>query len=132
MKRYLFITGGVVSLALGAVGVFLPLLPTTPFLLLAAFCFLKSSSRLYKWLVSHKVFGKYIINYLKHRSVTLRSKLIALPVLWTSLVISMLVTQNVFLRIGLILVGIGVSIHILTLRTVQKDTTMENMFRREG
>ncbi len=73
-KRYLLTAGGVASLGLGALGVVLPLLPTTPFLLLAAACFFQSSDRLYDWLMRHRWFGPYIRNHREHRAITLGAK----------------------------------------------------------
>lgn len=68
-------------IALGGVGIFIPLLPTTPFLLLAAFCFLKSSPKTYEWLVNHPRLGKYIINYMEGKGVTLATKIVSLSIM---------------------------------------------------
>ena len=73
MKRYLLIIGGFISLFLGILGIALPVLPTTPFLLLSATCFMNSSKTLYTWVINHKVFGSYIENYIKFRAISLKS-----------------------------------------------------------
>lgn len=82
---------GWASLGLGAAGLVLPVLPTVPFLLLAAACFLRGSERRYRWLVSHPVFGPHIADYLAGRGLRPRVKLVALATLWASVLLSVLV-----------------------------------------
>ncbi|MDJ0751040.1 MAG: YbaN family protein [Woeseiaceae bacterium] len=77
-KRIVLILIGVVSLALGALGVFLPLLPTTPFVLLAAFAFANSSERLHQWLLDHNVFGPLIADWRSHGAIGRRTKIVSL------------------------------------------------------
>ena len=120
IKKYVLIFIGSISLALGIVGVFIPVLPTTPFLLLSSFCYIHSSKRLYNWLINHKVFGEYIYNYITYRAVKQSTKIGALIFLWASLIISMTIASNLHLRIFLLAVGVGVSIHLLTLKTLRK------------
>ena len=122
--RYLYIILGVMFLSLGIIGVFLPILPTTPFLLLTSFCFLRSSKRLYNWLVNHRIFGVFIYNYLTYKSATRNTKIGTLIFLWASLFISSLFISQLAIKLVLLAVGIGVTIHICTLRTfVQKRET---------
>ncbi len=77
MFRTLWLIIGFTSLALGIAGVVLPLLPTTPFVLLAAYCFARSSPRMYDWLMTHKLFGPLIRNWEQHRAIAPRAKLLA-------------------------------------------------------
>ena len=77
-KRIVLILIGVVSLALGAIGVFVPLLPTTPFVLLAAIAFANSSERLHRWLLDHNVFGPLIANWRSHGAIGRRTKIVSL------------------------------------------------------
>ena len=118
IKKYVLIFIGSISLALGIIGVVIPVLPTTPFLLLSSFCYIHSSKGLYNWLINHKVFGEYIYNYITYRAVKRSTKIGALIFLWVSLMISMLIVQSLHLRIFLLAVGIGVSIHLFTLKTL--------------
>ncbi len=74
VKRHLFLIAGFTALALGSIGIFLPLLPTVPFVILAAFCFANSSPRLEAWLVEHHVFGNHIRNWRERRAITRRGK----------------------------------------------------------
>jgi len=121
IKKALLITAGSISLALGLSGIILPLLPTTPFLLLSAFCYFSSSKRLYNWLINHKVFGSYLYDYITYRAVRRTVKIGALLFLWLTLLVSFLLVPNLYARIGLTLVGAAVSTHLLTLKTAARD-----------
>ncbi len=89
-KRVVLILIGIVSLALGALGVFLPLLPTTPFILVSAFAFANSSERLHQWLLDHNVFGPLIANWRSHGAISRRTKIISLASMAAIIVISLL------------------------------------------
>lgn len=121
IKKALLIAAGSVSLALGVTGIFLPVLPTTPFLLLSAYCYLRSSARLYNWLLNHRVFGPYVYNYITFKAVTRNVKIGTLVFLWLTLAISILFVPNIYVRISLLAVGFAVSIHVLTLKTMPKE-----------
>lgn len=90
MKRQLYLAAGLVSLALGSIGVILPLLPTVPFVILAAFCFANSSPRLELWLVEHRVFGIHITNWRERRAITRRGKWAATVAFAVSCVLALL------------------------------------------
>lgn len=77
-RRHLWTTFGAIALALGAIGVLVPLLPTTPFLILAAYFFSRGSQRLHDWLIDHRVFGPPIRNWREHRAISTKAKLSAL------------------------------------------------------
>src|SRR3990172_1157402 len=114
LKRYLLLATGAVSLGLGILGIFIPVLPTTPFLLLAAACFLRSSPRLYRWLLTSRVFGGYITNYLEGRGMPWRAKLITLILLWAAIGLSVfLVIDNLVLRLVVLFIAAGVTVHIV-------------------
>lgn len=119
MWRWVLMTTGVLAVAAGVIGVFVPLLPTTPFLLLAAACFFRSSRRLYIWLVGHRWLGPYLRNYRERHAMTWRAKATALVLLWGAIGYSaVLVASAWWLRLGLGLVALGVTLHLLHLRTV--------------
>lgn len=91
-QRWLWMAAGVLSLATGIVGLFLPLLPTTPFVLLAAFCFSRGSARCEQWLLNHPRFGPMIVDWREHRAVPLRAKqlsavMMTLGSVWAALVL---------------------------------------------
>lgn len=83
--RALWVTLGAISLALGIIGIFLPLLPTTPFVLLAAACFARGSERFHGWLLSHPRFGPLVHDWQTHRAIPLRAKWLALSMMWVSM-----------------------------------------------
>jgi uncharacterized membrane protein YbaN (DUF454 family) len=126
--RALWFFAGVICLFLGAIGIVLPILPTTPFLLAAAACFCKSSSRMYNWLLNNRWFGEYIKNYREGRGLPLRSKISALTVLWLTIGFSTVFLLNRLLppqlvipmQLVMVVVAVGVSIHILRLPTFKK------------
>jgi len=122
VKRILLVTAGCASLSLGVIGIFVPLLPTTPFLLLASACFLRSSDSLYNWLIHHRLFGNYIRCYQQFRAISIKAKVITIMLLWTFIGYSVLFIVNVlWLRILLLIIAAGVTAHILRLRTLTKD-----------
>ncbi len=125
VKKYLYLAAGFVSLGLGVIGIFLPLLPTTPFLLVSAFCFIRSSQRLYGWLVNHRIFGAYIHDYLKYRAVPIKTKIFAVVLLWGTISLSIFLLPNLIVRIVLAAVALGVSFHILSLKTRRPGKTEE-------
>ena len=121
MKKLLVIIG-LIALLLGIVGIVVPLLPTTPFLLLAAACFLKGSDRIYQWLMNHKLFGPYIRNFREHKAIPLTTKIFAVSLLWITILISIIfVVQSIWLRILLAAIAIAVSMHILHFKTLKQD-----------
>jgi uncharacterized membrane protein YbaN (DUF454 family) len=97
---------------LGAVGIFLPLLPTTPFLLLAAACYVRSSDRFYSWLVSHPVLSKYILAYLDGQGIPRKAKYYTLLVMWLTMSISAAIVPLWQVSVLLLGIGLGVSAYI--------------------
>lgn len=107
MRKVLLIVAGSVSLFLGVLGIFVPGLPTTPFMLLTGFLFAKSSPRLYNWLLMNKYLGKYILNYQRRKGMTLRQKIYALTLMWVMIAISAgLLVHSLPVRIVIIVAGI--------------------------
>ncbi|MEX1377847.1 MAG: YbaN family protein [Eubacteriales bacterium] len=119
IKKVFFIFLGTLSLVIGVIGIFVPLLPTTPLLLLSAYCYLKSSEKRYNRLMNSNHLGKYIKNYMEHRSVTKKAKYITLIILWVSLTASIIIVNIFYVRLLLLIVGIVVSIHLILLRTLE-------------
>ena len=108
---------GFVFLALGAVGAVLPVLPTTPFVLVAALCFSASNKKIHAWLHRNRFFGPYIENYRTKRGIKLSLKITSIAMLWTGLIISMIVVRTTLIYIVLGLVGVGVTVHLLLIKT---------------
>lgn len=123
VKRLIFL-GGFISLILGIIGIVLPILPTTPFLLLASAAFAKSSKRFHKWLLNNKILGSYIRNYKEGKGMPLKIKGITLLLLWITITISILFLMDLFwIQILLICIAIAVSIHIILIRPKKKEIT---------
>jgi uncharacterized protein len=117
-KGFLIVTGAL-ALGLGVIGIFLPILPTTPFLLLSASCFCRSSPRLHQWLLSHPWFGPYIKNYKELRAMPLRAKILSLAVFWSVMGYTTIFIVDAKILVALLLlIGIAVSAHILSLKTL--------------
>jgi uncharacterized membrane protein YbaN (DUF454 family) len=120
IKNPLLISLGSFFVGLGFLGIFIPGLPTTPFLLLAAGCYVRSSDRLYAWIINHKIFGKNIKSFRENRAVSLRSKIISLIVMWLMISLSVFVFIEIFWIKNLILmVGVIGTIVILSIRTLK-------------
>ena len=116
--KYFYFISGLLLVAIGIIGIFLPLLPTTIFLILASICFLKSSPKANEWLRNHKILGVYIDNYQNKSGLTIKSKLINITLLWISISVSaFLFTEELFIRILLFAIAIGVSIHLVMIKT---------------
>lgn len=117
VKRYIFIILGTLFVVTGIIGIFVPILPTTPFLLLAAACYLRGSKRFYDWLLNNKLFGSYFKNYLEGRGMPVRVKIFTITLLWTAIGISIWLTYPNYIVIAILaLVAIGVTIHIVLLK----------------
>ena len=118
--RYILTLLGLISLGLGILGAFLPVLPTTPLLLLSAALFLRGNRRLYDWLMNHPKLGVYFSNFMKHKAIPLRVKVVAVSMLWiTLLYCAIWVAGHWAFRLFFILIAIGVTIHILSYKTLK-------------
>jgi uncharacterized membrane protein YbaN (DUF454 family) len=107
---------------LGILGIFLPLLPTTPFLLLSAFLFARSSEKLHSWLLNHKILGKYIYDFLQDKSMPLCIKIISTSILWMTIICSIIfiASGKIWLQILLFAIAVGITVHILSYKTKKK------------
>ncbi|MDR0892009.1 MAG: YbaN family protein [Mediterranea sp.] len=111
---------GTVSLAMGILGIFLPLLPTTPFLLLAAALYFRGSPRMYHWLLSHRRLGPYIRHFRENKALPLRAKVLSLTLMWGTMGYCILfLLPWLWLQVALALVAVGVTYHILSFRTLR-------------
>ena len=119
--KFLFAFLGSVSLVLGVMGIFLPVLPTTPFLLLSAAMYMRSSQRLYDWLMSHKHLGTYIRNFREHKALPLRVKIVSVTMVWATLLYcAFFVAKEWWMSAMFIAIATGVTIHILSYKTLDK------------
>ena len=116
--RWLLIVAGWLAIVLGVIGIILPLLPTTPFLLLAAACFARSSEKFHTWLLSHKYLGPYIHLYLDGKGIPLKAKYYIIIVLWATMAISIYIVPHIAAKITMVLIATCVTIYILRLPTM--------------
>jgi hypothetical protein len=112
---------GTVALVLGLAGLVLPLLPTTPFLLVAAACYARGSRRLHDWLMRDRILGTSIRDYREQRAIRGTVKIGAILTLWVSVGISIVAVESPWLRLLLVVIAAAVTFHLLTLRTIWPD-----------
>jgi len=126
IARLLWNAAGTFFLSLGVVGIAIPLLPTTPFLLLAAACYLRGSARMYRWMMANKYFGQYLRDYRDGRGMPIKVKVGTVSLLWAVITFSAIfATSSTIVRIGLFVVAIGVTIHIVTLKTKKESSSVQ-------
>ena len=118
MIRLLLLTVGWLSVGLGVLGIFLPVLPTTPFLLLAAACFMRSSQRFYRWLTHHRHLGPWVRDYLNGQGIPRRAKAYAIGLMWLSILFSAYLVPVPWVRVLLLISASLVSLYILRLPTL--------------
>lgn len=120
--KYIYILFGSIFVFLGVVGIFLPLLPTTPFLLLAAALYVRSSERLYSWLLHQRLLGPYLRNFMERKAIPLHAKIIAISMMWaTMLYCIFFLIPLVWVKILMAAIACGVTIYILSFKTLQKS-----------
>ena len=121
LVRWGLILAGTFFVGLAFLAIFIPLLPTTPFLLLAAACYARGSRRFYDWLLNNRLFGKYIKDYIAGRGIPFRTKVLSISLLWLTIGYSTLFVMPLFFgKIVLVFIAVTVTIHILKIKTVEK------------
>ena len=127
MKKVIYIAIGFISLFLGILGIFLPVLPTTPFLLLSAFLFSKSSDIFFNKLISHPKLGPYILDFQVNKSIPLRTKIISVSTLWATILFSVfyILKGKIILQSLLLAIAVGVTIHILSFKTKKQALPLD-------
>lgn len=128
MKKKLAVLAGFLAVGIGTVGMFIPLIPTVPFLLLAAWLFAGSSQKFHDWLLNHRIFGEYIRNYKYKKGMLLKHKVRSLLLLWVGIGYTFFFAMKdidpeklFWIRIFLACVLVGVTTHIFKLKTVKND-----------
>lgn len=118
--RYVLLVVGWLAVALGVIGIFLPVLPTTPFLLLAAACFVRSSRRFYLWLVNHRHLGPWIRDYLEGNGIPLKGKVYAIGLMWVSIAFSCYLVPLPWARGFMLTSAVLVTVYILRQKTLDR------------
>jgi len=122
LVRMLFVGAGTLSLVLAVVGIFLPLLPTTPFLLLSSACYLRGSERLHRRLLEHPQLGPYIRNFEEGRGIPRRAKITAILLIWVSCAYSIYLLTQPGLKILLAVIASAVTLWLVRLPTIPVET----------
>lgn len=123
VRKAALIFFGTVCVGLGVLGIFLPLMPTTVFLLMAAYCYSRSSDRFHNWLLNNRLCGKYIRNYKTGRGMTVRQKATSIAILWASIGVSIwFVKDSFWVTLLLVAIAVGVSVHLLWIKTHREES----------
>lgn len=123
LKKQLYVVLATICVGLGALGIFVPLLPTTPFLLLATYLYMKSSRTRLKWLLRHKHLGPYISSYLSREGIPMKLKIRTITLLWATMITTMIfATDKIFVRVMLGVIATAVTSHLLMKKTRKKST----------
>lgn len=126
IRKAVLIFCGTLCVGLGVLGMFLPLMPTTVFLLLAAYCYSRSSERFHTWLLNNRLCGQYIANYRAGHGITLRQKLRTTMVLWASIGFSIWMLGGGFWStLILVAIALGVTVHLYMLKTYRPESTAD-------
>ena len=117
LVRGFFFVVGSISLALGVVGIVLPILPTTPLLLFSLACYCRSSERMTHWILTNKYFGDYISRYKEGKGIPLKTKVAAITILWATIAVSSFLMQILIVQIILLVVAVAVTVHLVKVPT---------------
>lgn len=124
--RFLLIALGSFFLVVGVIGLFIPIFPTMPFLILSGLCYINSSKKLYDWLIQMKYFGPHVKNYVEHRSIQRKYKYLGLLIIWLPTLITIVfIIKDWSYRTVSLIIAVFVSIHILSLNTIDDDNPIE-------
>ena len=114
--RGVLVVAGTLSLLLGIIGIAVPLLPTTPFLLLSAACYAHSSGKFYHWLVTNRHFGRYISDYRNRKGIPAKVRFWSIAFLWTSILVSIFFIPRWYIAVILIVIAAAVTVHVVSIK----------------
>ena len=129
-RKALFIVLGTIFVVIGVIGAFVPLLPTTPFLLLASACYARGSDRLHSWLMNHRFMGPYLRNIKEQRAMPMAAKVTTVTVLWISIAFSIIAIERLSVRAILVLTAICTTTYVLRMRTLRSDSQHNDLTAR--
>lgn len=125
LKKFIYIILGSLTLLIGTIGIFVPVLPTTPLLLLTGYFYVRSSKKLYLWLIYHRIFGAYIYSYIQYKAIPLNTKISAISILWLSIIFSIYLVKTIWLQLMLGLIASIVTFYISSLATLSDEKITE-------
>lgn len=122
MVRWSLIVAGTLCLSLGLVGIFIPVLPTTPLLLLAAACYARGSQRFYCWLINNRLLGSYIRSYREGQGLPIKVRAFTIAMLWLTMgLTTVLFIEDDWLRVLLLVIAVAVTVHVASLRPKERS-----------
>lgn len=120
LVRWLLIAAGSLLVGIGVVGIFLPLLPSTVFFLMAMGCYGKSSPSAYRWMTTNRLFGRHLREYREERGATVSTKVVSIATLWIGIGASEYFIDKLWIRLLLVGIALGVTAHLFLLRTIRR------------
>ncbi|KOY64712.1 YbaN family protein [Clostridium sporogenes] len=120
IKRVLLLIIGFISLGLGVIGVFLPILPTVPFLLLSSFCFIKSSKRISIWFENTNIYKKHVRSFKENKAMTLKTKLYILIPVYVMLITLFFIKDILAMRIAIVVLLVVKTIVFIKIKTFKE------------
>jgi uncharacterized membrane protein YbaN (DUF454 family) len=121
LKRQLLTATGTICVAIGIIGIFIPILPTTPFLLLAAACYMRSSQKFHSWLMNNRFLGTYIRNYTEGKGIPIKVKAFTITLLWVTIGISAWAVANWIVTVILLIISTAVTLHIIHIKARKRS-----------
>ena len=119
LKRALYVIAGTIFVVIGVLGIVLPILPGTPFLLLASACYLRGSKRLHRWLHEHRFLGPYLRAFEEGKGLPKRVKVIAIATMWIGISVTIVMFMQVWLALALVAIATGVTIYLVRMPTLR-------------
>lgn len=120
LKRYILISIGLIFVSIGLIGIFVPGLPTTIFMILAAYCFIRSNEKLYNWVVNNRIFGSKVKHFMETKTIPLRGKIHSISAMWLMVILSLLLLKNsVVIKIIVIIAALIGTVVILSFPTAK-------------
>lgn len=125
-KKWIYIITANFLVLLGIIGIFVPVLPTTIFLILAASLYMRSSEFYYNWLMNNKILGKYIRDYIERKGMPISSKIVSITFLWVGIGFSVIYLINIYwVKLLLLAIAVGVTTHLILLKTLKKEEPLK-------
>ena len=112
---------GTIFVILCILGIILPVMPGTIFLILATACYIRSSDRMYNWLINNKLFGRFARMYFEERAMPMSAKIIASVMMWTSVISSLFILESLIVKLIFVMIAIGVTLYFVSLKTLKKE-----------
>lgn len=126
-RKYMYISAGTLFLVIGSIGIFVPILPTTPFLILTTACYMKGSKKMYYLIINNRIFGNFIKNYYERNGISVQAKIFSISFLWLTISFSIFfILNDIWIKSILFIIAITVTIHVLSIKKRRKNETISS------